>query len=136
MSNFLQLGFLPRSYDCGLLVLRLCFGLLLLFNHGVPKLLRFSQMAAHFPDPLHVGSKISLVLVLIAELVCAVLVVIGLATRLAALYIVIELAIAFTLVHHMKLSGQGSGELAIVYGTAFLVLVLTGAGRYSLDRSV
>ncbi|MBV9403889.1 MAG: DoxX family membrane protein, partial [Acidobacteriaceae bacterium] len=75
---------MPRSYDCGLLVLRLCFGLLLLFNHGVPKLLRFSQMAAHFPDPLHVGSKISLVLVLIAELVCAVLVVIGLATRLVA----------------------------------------------------
>ncbi|MBV9611801.1 MAG: DoxX family protein [Acidobacteriaceae bacterium] len=136
MNNFLQLGFLPRSYDAGLLILRLCFGLLLFFNHGLSKLTHYSQMSTHMPDPLHVGTQLSLILTLISEVLCALLVVIGLATRLAALYIVIELAIAFTLVHHMKLSGPGSGELALVYLVPFFVLVLAGAGRYSVDRNV
>lgn len=136
MNRFLQLGFLPRSYDAGLLVLRLWFGLMLFFNHGLLKLTHFSQMSRHMPDPLHIGSEATLILALLAEVVCALLVVIGLATRLAALYIAIELGIAFMLVHHLKLSGPGSGELAYLYIGAFLVLLIAGPGRHSVDRSV
>ena len=39
----------------GLLLLRASFGLLLALRHGLPKLLTFSEKAATFPDPLHVG---------------------------------------------------------------------------------
>ena len=45
-----------------LLVLRLYFGGMMLFAHGWPKLMSFSQKAAVFPDPLGVGSELSLVL--------------------------------------------------------------------------
>lgn len=134
MNSFLRLGFLPRSYDAGLLVLRLWYGLMLFFNHGLSKLTHFSAMSTRMPDPLHIGHEPSLILAVIGEVLCSWLVVIGLATRWAALYIVIELGIAFFLVHHLKLSGPGSGELAYTYIGAFLVLLIAGGGRYSVDR--
>lgn len=136
MNTFLQLSFLPRSYDAGLLVLRLWYGLMLLFNHGLTKLTHFSQMSGRFGDPLHIGAPASLALAIIGEVVCSILIVLGLATRLAALYIIIELGIAFALVHHLKVAGPGNGELAYTYIGAFLILLIAGPGRFSIDRSV
>ena len=136
MSRFLQLSFLPRSYDFALLVLRVWLGLDLFFRHGLEKLTHFSQMAAHFPDPIHIGSKPSLVYALIADAICSLLVVLGLATRLAALIIVINLVVVFTLVHHFALSGPRSGELPFILLGGFLAILIAGPGRYSVDRNL
>ena len=126
----------PVGYhDFGLLALRVLFGGMLLLRHGLEKMMNFSRMAAHFPDPLHVGSKVSLLLVVLAEVVGSLLVILGLFTRVAALILVIELAVAFSLVHHFRLAGQGNGEMALVYLCAFLVLMLTGPGRWSIDAN-
>ncbi|MBV9183483.1 MAG: DoxX family protein [Acidobacteria bacterium] len=120
-------------YDCGLLILRLWYGLLLLFGHGLGKMTNFSRMSAHFPDPLHIGSSASLLLALLAEVVGSLLLIFGLLTRVACALIIIELAVAFALVHHFKLFGQGGGELALLYIGAAVVLAFTGPGRYSVD---
>lgn len=131
--KFLQLGFFPRSADCALLLLRLWFGLVLFFNHGLPKVTHFSEMAGHFPDPLDIGPKASLILAAFAEAVCSVLVAIGFGTRLAALIIAAELGIAFFRVHHHVMAGAHSGELAFLYVGAALAIVFAGPGRYSAD---
>ncbi len=136
MNKFLQLGFLPRDYDAGLLVLRLWFGLCLFFNHGLPKITHFSQMSGHFPDPLHIGSHASLAFGILSDAICSLLIVLGLAARLAALGVVIILGVAFLLVHHMKFSGPGNGELPFLFIGAALVILIAGPGRYSVDRSV
>ena len=134
MSNLVRFGFFPRSYDFALLVLRIWFGAGLLLNHGLQKLTHYSRMSAHFPDPLHIGSQFSLILVLLAEVVGSILLIIGFATRWAALVILIELAVALTLVHKFAFSGPMSGELAYAYFGGVLVIFLAGAGRFSVDR--
>ena len=132
--RFLRLDFIPHSADLGLLVLRLWLGLSLLVLHGWPKLSTFSAKSSKFPDPLGIGSTQSLALATFAEVVCALLIVIGLFTRLASLTLAITMAVAFAIVHKMVLaSGPGSGELAWVYLAGFVVLFLAGAGRFSID---
>jgi putative oxidoreductase len=134
MSKPLQLSFLPRSADCALLALRLWFGLTLFFNHGLPKLLHFSDTSAHFPDPIGIGSTAALALALFAEVLCAALLVVGWATRLAALIIIIELGTAFFRIHHHRLAmGPGSGELAFLYLGAMVAILIAGAGKHSAD---
>ncbi len=67
--------------DLALFVLRVWFGLLLFVKHGLDKAMNFNHMSAHFADPFHIGPTASLLLVLLAEVVCALLVVLGLWTR-------------------------------------------------------
>ena len=134
MRKFLQLEFVPRSVDCGLLLLRIWLGVTLFLKHGLEKITGFSHMAAHFPDPLHIGAVPSLVFALISDGICSILIVFGVATRLAALLVAINTAVAFAFVHHFRFYGQGNGELPWMYMGGALALVLAGAGRYSVDR--
>jgi putative oxidoreductase len=122
------------TIDVALLVLRLWGGLLLFFQHGLVKVMHFSQMSAHFPNPIHIGPLPSLLFATLSDAICSLLVALGIATRYTALIVVINLATAFTLVHHMKLSpGPGNGELPLLFLGIFLTLVIAGAGRYSVD---
>lgn len=121
------------SIDAGLLVLRVWAGLLLFAQHGLVKITHFSQMSTHFPNPIHIGPLPSLLFAILSDAICSLLVALGAATRYAALIVVINLATAFTLVHRFKLSGPGNGELPLLFCGAFLTLVITGAGRYSVD---
>lgn len=123
------------SIDLALLILRL-WGGLLLFLHGYAKVTHFSQMSAHFPNPIHIGPLPTLLFAILSDAVCSLLVAIGLGTRYAALIVVINVGAAFTLVHHMKLVGQGNGELPLLFFGIFLALVITGAGRYSVDGAI
>ena len=133
MMKVLQLGFLPSSTGVALCALRLWLGLSMLLLHGWGKLSGFSQMAAHFPDPLGIGSHASFALTVLAEALCSALLVLGLFTRLAALTLASELGVAFTLIHGHVLSGEHSGELAFIYLAGFVALFIGGGGCCSLD---
>ncbi len=133
LARSLRLDFLPGSTAAGLLVLRLWFGLSVLFLHGWSKVTGFSDMSGQFMDPIGIGSGPSLVLAILAEVICAILIVIGLFTRLAALLIAISMTVAFTMVHGCALSGPGSGELAFLFLGAAVAILLAGPGRFSLD---
>jgi putative oxidoreductase len=136
MKKLLTLGLIPSSSDFGLLVLRLWFGLLLLVNHGWPKLLTFSEKASTFSDPLGIGHVPSMIGALSGEVICSTLIVLGLATRLAALGAGFTMTVAFVAVHGMKLKGTGNGELAFVYLGVCVMLLIAGAGKFSLDRKL
>ncbi len=115
----------------GLLVLRLGAGGLLLGGHGWGKLLHFGALAASFPDPLGVGPSWSLTLVTFAEVICASLVMVGLLTRLSTLPIIGFLSVAGFIYHAQD--PWAKRELAFIYAVPFVVLLFTGAGRFSLD---
>lgn len=118
----------------GLLVLRLFFGLTMLLHHGWDKLQKFNDLAPSFPDPLGVGHTTSFALTLLAEVVAAALLALGLLTRFAALVLAFEMGVAFVAVHKMALSGPMPGELAFVYFGAYLTLLFAGAGKISADK--
>lgn len=136
IKKLLLLDFWPTRIDVALLVLRISTGLLLFTKHGLEKLLNFSAMAQHFPDPLHIGSSPSLAFALISDAICSILLVLGLGTRVAALFIAINLIAAFSLVHHLALFSPMNGELPCVYLGVALTLVLSGGGRFSLDQKI
>lgn len=119
-----------------LLVARLWFGLAMLFNHGLYKLAHFNDIVAgrdaliNFQDPLGLGLEASLVLVIFAEVLAAVLLTVGFCTRIAASVLVIDMFVAFLMVHKTAMQG---GELAFLYLAGYVMLVIAGGGLFSLD---
>jgi putative oxidoreductase len=138
MPEALPLKSSSVKIDCGLLVLRLCTGLPLFLKHGTEKLFGFSQMAAHFPNPLHIGVIPSLLFATLSDGICSLLVVLGLATRWASLIVFVNLFVAWSLVHHFLFTGPqgGHGELIVLYLGAMAALFLAGPGKYSLDARI
>ena len=133
IASILRLDFLPSSADLGSLVMRLWFGGSLLYLHGWGKLSDFKHMSRGFPDPLNIGHPASLTLCVLAEVLCPVLLILGLFARTAALGCAIDLGVAFVLVHKMVLKGGNSGELAFIYLAAFAALLIAGPGRFAMD---
>lgn len=113
-----------------LLVARLWFGLAMMFNHGFDKFAHFKDLVGTFPDPLGLGQEASLVLVIMAEVGAALLLTVGFLTRVAAAVLVIDMFVAFLMVHKTAMSG---GELAFVYLAGYVMLVIAGGGLFSLD---
>ena len=128
----LKMEFLPGSTDLALLLLRVWSGLAMLFLHGWGKMVNFNQVAERFPALVGTPS-LSLGLAVFAEVVCAVLLTLGLFTRFAALNLAVTMGIAFFAVHGGALSGENSGELAFIYLATYAVLLLAGGGRFSVD---
>ena len=140
-----------RTVSIGLLILRLGVGGYLL-THGLGKLRmllagNFEQMG----DPIGLGPVVSLILVVVAEFLCALLVMLGLTTRFAALLVVISMSVAAFVAHGsdpwtmekgymLFMSGVSkswaSKEPALLYLISFLALVFTGAGIFSLDALI
>jgi putative oxidoreductase len=134
MQKFLRLEFIASSPDAGLLVLRLWLGVSMLWLHGWDKLMNLFAGKTSFADPLGLGQIPSFLLVILAEVGCSVLLVLGLGTRLAALALAFTMGVAFFIAHGAKFSGLGNGELAWLYFGGYLVLFAAGAGKFSVDK--
>ena len=112
-----------------LLTLRLFFGFLFL-THGIDKLANFEVLSYSFPDPLGMGSHLSLVLVILAEVFCALTFIGGFLFRFSLLPMLFAMFVAFFYAHGGSIA---DGELAFIYLGVFLLLLVTGPGRYSAD---
>jgi putative oxidoreductase len=123
-----------KLLDLGLLILRLGGGGFMLFAHGLPKLLDYSEMSGKFPDPIGLGSELSLILAILAELLCSLLVMLGLVTRLAALPLCATMFVAAFL--HHSADPFDKKELALLYLVVFVFLALVGGGNFSLDHLI
>ena len=131
MRKLLSTAYSDGAFNFALLVQRVVTGLLLLIGHGLPKISNFQELSVSFYDPFRIGHRLSLILVILAELFCSMFLVLGLFTRIAALIIVINLSIAVFVYHHgMALKNVELG--AIFLTSAFTILIL-GPGRVSVD---
>jgi putative oxidoreductase len=135
----------------GLLILRLGIGGYLV-THGWGKVLMLLAAGGDkFGDPIGLGSTLSLALVTTSEFICALLIILGLETRLAAFPVVISMAVAAFVVHakdpwtmeaaaNAFFSGASktwfSKEPALLYLIPFLSLMFTGGGKLSLDGRI
>jgi putative oxidoreductase len=122
----------PEFSHLALLFFRIAVGALML-THGVPKLQKLlSGAEIQFADPFGFGPAVSLVMVIFAEFLCSILVMIGLATRLAVIPLMITMLTA-TLYAHAD-DPFSTKEKPLLFFVVFAFLLVLGSGRYSIDR--
>ena len=120
-----------HSTGIALLVLRFGLSYPMIFLHGIPKFKSLLSESPEFPDPLGLGVLLSLALATFAELFCSILISIGLFTRFGAILLIINMMVATWIINGGK--DFIFQEKSFVYLVAYLVILVTGAGRYSLD---
>ena len=99
-------------------------------EQNLQKLEEFEQMSGGFPDPLGLGSALSLSLAIFGELVCSLALVVGVLSRLVLLPMIFTMCVAFFMAHG---GSMAEGELAFVYLVVFVLLFFAGPGRFSVD---
>lgn len=120
--------------DLGLLIFRLFVGLAMAFSHGLGKLPPNDQLiggvaAIGFPLPIVFAWLAGL-----SEFVGGLAIAAGLFTRYAALFLGFTMAVAGFIVH--SADPFQTKEMAFLYLASCVLLVFTGAGRFSFDRIV
>lgn len=133
MNKFLSLNASKTNIDLALLILRLVFGLSMAFGHGWKKMIKlFTEDPVLFADPFGIGPSITLGFTVFAEVVCGLLLALGLFTRFSSIPLIITMLVAIGIIH----TGDpfGDRELALLYLAPCIILLLTGAGRFSLDK--
>lgn len=121
--------------DIGLLWLRVTIGAMMLGSHGWGKLMKLMGPGpVQFADPFGLGAGPSLFLAVGAEVACAALLIVGLATRAAALPLLITMLVAAFIIHGDDPFKKQ--EFALLYAVPCVTLMLTGPGRLSLDTLV
>ncbi len=137
MKKFLfDCGTRDALASIGILVLRASAGLMMLLGHGLPKLQKFDQLKDGWfrPDwfPLqYMSHPVSLIATLGAEIGAAALLVLGLATRPAAFIFSFAMVVAAFDMH--AADPFAKKELALIYLLAGVVVIITGAGSFSMD---
>lgn len=126
------MSFLQPHSGLLLSLLRFMSGLLVL-QHGTTKLLAF-PITQHTQTPLNSMSGYAGVI----ELVCGILVTVGLFTRPAAFLLSGMTAVAYWYAHAPRgmFPIVNAGELAALYCFTFLYLAAAGGGNISLDRMI
>ncbi|WLH09342.1 DoxX family protein [Pseudomonas lurida] len=121
-----------KRQDLRLLFLRVSGALFLLWVHGLPKLLNYSEQLKLIEDPFHLGASVTLLLAIFAEVLCPLLIMAGVLVRLACLPVLCVLLIALGVVHpEWTLFEAQFGWLLLIIFTA---LVISGPGRLVLTQ--
>lgn len=122
-----------QAYSVLLLVMRIFFGLLFL-THGYGKLMAHSSMADLFADPFGLGSIISFWMAVFAEVVCSFALIFGILQRIVLLPMIFTMCTAFFIIHGAD--AFAVKELSFIYLIAFIILYITGPGKYSFDAVI
>ncbi|MBW8198259.1 DoxX family protein [Flagellimonas abyssi] len=115
----------------GLALLRIVPSAFML-THGYPKLMKLINGNTEFADPFGIGQAPSLFLAVIGEFICPLLMIIGFKTRWAAIPAAITMFVAAFIAHGSDPFGRK--ELPLLYLTIFVIIMLLGPGKYSVDK--
>ena len=106
----------------------------LIMVHGWSKIIGYSIAKDTFPDPIGLGSHLSLIGAITAEFAAGLLLALGLLTRLSAVSLVFTMYVIAFIFHGDDPFNKK--ELALLYGVVFLFFAVKGAGKWSLDHLI
>ncbi|MFT3679358.1 MAG: DoxX family protein [Ferruginibacter sp.] len=134
MKKLLSVKYSAGAFNAAMLFLRIAVGTLMLV-HGYDKLIHFKEWAPGFKATfIGLSPTISFTLLVFAEFFCAALIILGLFTRLAAIPLIIAMIVAVVKGHNKDLFGEG--EHAALFAITFVVILLLGPGRISIDGMI
>ena len=123
-----------RRLDAGLLLFRRLAGFALLGVHGWEKIAHYEAEVRSIPDPFGLGGEVNVAIAIFSDVFCALLVMGGLFTRLASLAVMSTTLVGLLFVH---INDPWHGrDVPMVYSIMFLVILLLGPGKYSLDGAL
>lgn len=102
-----------------------------MLTHGLPKMEKLLAGDFSFADPIGIGVKLSLILTVLTEVVFSIFLIAGFLSKIATFCLAFTLGVAAFIIH----SGDvfSAKETAVLYFAAFVFLLITGPGKYSLD---
>jgi len=115
----------------GLALLRIAPSAMLL-THGIPKFQKLISGNFEFGDPIGIGATPSLFLAVIGEFICPILIIVGFKTRWMAIPPAITMLVAGLIVH--SADPFGTKEKAFLFLAFFIVILLLGPGKFSIDK--
>lgn len=131
MKKILDINKATTTTDIALLVARAGIAALML-THGIPKLMMLlSGEPVQFPPVMGMSAEFSLTLTVFAEVMCSLFVLLGLATRLAVVPLIITMLVAVFIIH--SADPLDKREPALYFLLVYLVLLFAGSGKYSID---
>ena len=133
MKKLLSAKYSAGAVNAAMLIARLALGILMM-DHGYDKLIHFSEYSHQFINFLGMGKTLSLALVVFAEFFCSLFLILGLFPRLATIPLIITMCVVIFSINNGKVFMQH--ESPALYLTGFLVLLIIGPGRISVDSMI
>ena len=107
----------------------------MLFGHGLGKLQKLiSGAEINFLDPFGLGAATSFSLAVFSEFFASALIIIGLFTRFSSLTLIVTMAVAAFIAHSDD--PFGTKEKSLLFLVSYILLFLTGPGKYSLQTLI
>jgi putative oxidoreductase len=144
MRKLMTTQYGDTAFNLAMFILRIVVGIAMAF-YGYHKLTQFNAMASSDfwnkqVNFLGQGGAISLGLTIFAELVCSLLLIMGLLTRLSLLPLIFCMVYIVVVVDKNELvhAGENGFELnhAFFYFAIYVVLLLVGPGAWSVDKLI
>lgn len=118
--------------NIALLILRVVFAGSMLYGHGLGKLNRLLDGNLSFSNPLGIGEIPTLILAVFSEFLAPIFIIIGYKTKFFSFFPAATMFVAAFIVH----LGDPFGKIekALLFLIVFVILMMTGPGKYSIDR--
>jgi len=133
MKKILSTKYSAGAFNMATLLLRLTMGIVAVY-YGYKLMADYSNSKNTTQQVFGLSQEISLLLKIFIKLLCGLLVVFGLFSRIAAGMIVIYLGYVLYAQYHLQFFG--SGNFALIFFGGFMAILLLGPGKYSVDSAM
>ena len=118
--------------NIALLILRVVFAGSMLYGHGLSKFNKLIQGDLSFANPIGIGEVPTLILAVFSEFLAPIFIIFGYKTKFFSFFPAATMFIAAFVVHWGDPFGRV--EKALLFLTVFVILMMTGPGKYSIDK--
>jgi putative oxidoreductase len=114
------------------LLIRIVFAGSMLYGHGLSKFYRLIEGNLSFANPIGIGEAPTLVLAVFSEFLAPLFILIGYKTKIFSFFPAATMFVAAFIVHLSDPFARK--EKAILFLIGFIVIMMMGPGKYSIDR--
>ncbi|MCH1484851.1 MAG: DoxX family protein [Flavobacteriaceae bacterium] len=118
--------------NIALLLIRIVFAGSMLYGHGLSKFYRLIEGNLSFANPIGIGEAPTLVLAVFSEFLAPLFILVGYKTKIFSFFPAATMFVAAFIVHLSDPFARK--EKAILFLIGFIVIMMMGPGKYSIDR--
>jgi len=119
--------------NIALLVLRIFFAGSMLYGHGLGKLGKLIEGNLSFSNPIGIGEAPTLILAVFSEFLAPIFIIVGYKTKFFSFFPAATMFVAVFIVHMGDPFGRVEKPLLFLVG--FIVIMMMGPGKHSIDRN-